>query len=63
MCVGGEAGNETMQWYKILIQWNLSNADTIGTTHVCLEYGGSHISRASGSISARRGNTHSGCLV
>ena len=30
------------------IQWNLSNADAIGTTHVCSEYEGAHISGASG---------------
>ena len=25
------------------VQWNLSNADTIGTAHACSEYGGRRI--------------------
>ena len=36
-------------WYRIvLIQWNLSKADTIGTTAVCLLLGGIRTSEASG---------------
>ena len=37
-----------METLCLYIQWNLSNVDTIGTTHVCPENGGVRISEASG---------------
>ena len=50
-------------WNKVSTVETLSNADTIGTTYVCPEYGGVCISGASGYISGRHGNTHSGFVA
>ena len=54
---------EIMSLTLIDIQWNLSTADTIGTTYVCPEYGGVCISGASGYISGRHDNAYSGFLA
>ena len=54
---------EIMSSTLIDTQWNLSTADTIGTTYVCPEYGGVCTSGASGYISGRHGNAHSGFLA
>ena len=38
----------TRQSATMIIQWNLSNADTIGTIHACPEHVGINISGAFG---------------